>query len=136
MSQGLPVFQAPYYQRGHGLGAVLGILRGAIPFLKPVFKSLGKSALRAGVNVATDVLDGQKVGSSLKRRTVEEVKRRVNQKGSGMRRRRIPVRRPRAKVIPRSRGRKPKAIKRRKPAKKLISTRAFKRQRLHRDIFS
>ena len=41
----VPVFTAHYYQRGHGLGAMLETLRGAIPFLKPVSKSVGKSAL-------------------------------------------------------------------------------------------
>ena len=35
----LPVFRGTYYQKGHGLGGLLGILRTAMPFLKPIMKN-------------------------------------------------------------------------------------------------
>lgn len=52
-------------QRGHGIGGVLSsLLRGATP----IFKSLGKSLLKAGVGVADDVLSGQNIRQSLVKR--------------------------------------------------------------------
>lgn len=53
------------FQRGFGFGGFLsGLFRSALPILK----SVGKSALKTGISVAGDVLEGEKVDSSLKRR--------------------------------------------------------------------
>lgn len=128
MSGNLPVLTGPYYQRGHGLGAVLGMLRGAVPFLKPVLKSVGKSALRTGMNVASDVMAGKKIGQSLKSRATEEVKRKFNQSGRGHRRG--------IKKTIRRRKTKGRGIKRRRKVKCVSRSPSVKRRRIHRDIFS
>jgi hypothetical protein len=72
---GLPAFAGVRYQRGHGLGSIFGNIfskiRGALPWF---FKTVGKHALKTGVNVATDVLEGRKVVESLKDRGLEGLK--------------------------------------------------------------
>lgn len=45
-------------QRGHGIGSFLGgLFRRIIPLLKQGARTVGKEALRSGVNVANDILD-------------------------------------------------------------------------------
>ena len=47
-------------QQGYGLGGLLAKLgRFVLPILKPVAKSIGKQAIRSGVQMAGDILDGQ-----------------------------------------------------------------------------
>lgn len=46
------------YQRGHGIGSFLGgLFRRIIPLLKQGARAVGKEALRAGVTVASDIMD-------------------------------------------------------------------------------
>lgn len=81
-------------QRGHGIGSFLGgLFRRIIPLLKQGARTVGKEALRAGVNVASDVLDSgmhpreafktrlRESGQNLKRKAEEKID--TLMKGSG-----------------------------------------------------
>ena len=77
--RGYPVYAGRRYQRGHGLGSILGgLFKSAVPLLKKGAKALGKEALRTGLNVAADTLEGGNVGESLKRQTKAAGRRVVN----------------------------------------------------------
>jgi len=73
----MPVFVGSRHQQGHGLGSVLGdiIHRFVIPLFKTHGKALARDALRTGVNVVEDVLDGCTLKESVKRRVPEGKKR-------------------------------------------------------------
>ena len=65
----LPAFHGVRVQRGYGLGALLkGLFRAAVPLLKQGAKTVGRTALKTGAQVASDVLQGQNIKSSLKTR--------------------------------------------------------------------
>ena len=75
--QDMRYFSGPAYQRGRGLGGLFGkLFRAAVPIFKhtvtPVLKRgakfVAKEALKTGVGVAGDMLDGQSGLESLKRR--------------------------------------------------------------------
>ena len=73
------------YQKGHGLGNVLGTLfRSALPFLKKTAVSVGKDVLKSGVTVGshalTDIVSGAPVKQSIKRRFVHEGRELVNKR--------------------------------------------------------
>lgn len=71
---GLPYFAGAPSQRGHGLGSIFsGLLRSALPVLKTVGKNVGKSALKAGVTVAGDMIEGRNFENSLRNRAREEI---------------------------------------------------------------
>ena len=62
---GMNVFQGARGQRGHGLGSVLsGLFRSALPMIK----NFGKQALQTGINVATNVVEGNSFKDSLRKR--------------------------------------------------------------------
>jgi len=90
----MPVFVGSRHQRGHGLGSVLGGIfrRFVIPLFKNHGKALARDALRTGVNVVEDVLDGRTLKDSIKRHVPEGIKRSaqslIRQFGSGVRRKR------------------------------------------------
>ena len=68
----LPVFAGSRVQRGHGLGSRFGgLLRSAAPLIKRGAVALGKRALKTGLRVADDVMSGQSVKDSAKRRAKE-----------------------------------------------------------------
>lgn len=76
IGHGLPVFRGGRGQRGHGIGNILGgLFRSAVPLLKKGAKALGKEALRTGMAVAGDVLDGRSLKSSVKTRGLAASKR-------------------------------------------------------------
>ena len=51
IGHGMPVYTGYASQYGHGFGNILGgIVRSAIPFIKPIVKSAGRKLLKAGVN--------------------------------------------------------------------------------------
>ncbi|KAI8511959.1 hypothetical protein Bbelb_110590 [Branchiostoma belcheri] len=85
----LSVYRGRSMQRGYGLGGIFrGLLRSAVPLLKRGAKSVGRHALRSGIDFAQDVLNGRDVKRSAKRRGKELGKRLVsdpNQKGGGRR---------------------------------------------------
>jgi hypothetical protein len=54
--KGYPVFAGRRYQRGHGLGSIFGgLFKAAMPLLKKGAKTLGREALKTGLNIAGDV---------------------------------------------------------------------------------
>lgn len=70
--RGYPVYVGRRYQRGHGLGSILGgLFKSAAPLLKKGAKFLGKEALKTGLNVASDALQGENVGQAIKKRAKE-----------------------------------------------------------------
>ena len=90
------VFRGRRFQRGHGIGGVLkGLFRSAMPLIKKGAKSLGNLALETGAQVAKDVMAGENIKSSVKRRgkqagktLVERAIKNVSQKGNGRKTRR------------------------------------------------
>lgn len=65
----LPAFHGAVVQRGYGLGAIFkGLYRWAIPHLHSGMKAVGQRALKEGMGVADDVLNGQSLGDSLMER--------------------------------------------------------------------
>jgi len=87
----IPVFVGSRYQRGHGLGSVLGGIfrRFIIPLFKTHGKTLALDALRTGMDVADDVLgSGRGFKESVKKRVPQGIKRTaeslIRQSGSGV----------------------------------------------------
>jgi hypothetical protein len=57
------------YQRGGGLGSLFrGIFRVLMPVLKRVGKSVGKQALTTGAQIASDLVAGDSIKASAKKR--------------------------------------------------------------------
>ena len=86
----IPVFIGSQYQRGHGLGSVLGGLfrRFVIPLFRTHGNTLALDALRIGMDVAQDLLaSGCGLKESAKKRVPEGIKRTaqslIRQSGSG-----------------------------------------------------
>ena len=58
----MPYFSGAKYQRGYGLANIFGnIFRGLRSISPNVFKTVGRHALTTGVNIANDMLEGEKV---------------------------------------------------------------------------
>jgi len=101
---GVPVFVGSRGQRGHGIGSVLGgLFRSAVPMLKRGLANFGRHALKAGLDIANDVVEGGNFKESAKRHAVSGLKDFArdtikdisasevlsNQAGSGRRRRTV-----------------------------------------------
>ena len=73
--RGLPHFAGAAYQRGHGLGTMIsGFLRSTMPLLPEQFmKTLKRKALTAGLGVASDVMSGKKLKTSIKERAQQSI---------------------------------------------------------------
>lgn len=72
---GMPIFIGSRNQRGHGLGSVLsGLFRSAAPILKKGLSTLGKSALKTGISIAGDVLEGKNAKESARLRASQGIK--------------------------------------------------------------
>ena len=72
---GFPVFEGSYMQRGSGLGQIFsGLMRSAIPLLKTGVKGLGREALRTGIAVGQDILNGRNMKTATKRRLAQSAK--------------------------------------------------------------
>lgn len=86
---GMPVFAGAKYQRGHGLGSMLsGLFRNIIvPFFKRNAKTMASHAVKTGLNVADDVIQGKSVKESVKQHVPAGIKRTAQnikwQTGSG-----------------------------------------------------
>jgi len=67
---GISTFKGPIYQRGNGLGSIFSSLFRAITplFQSDSVKKIGKALLSTGLNVGSDVLEGKRIGQSLKQR--------------------------------------------------------------------
>ena len=75
---GLPVFIGG--QRGRGIGGIFnGLARMIIPVLKRTGKTVLKEGLRSGVDVLGDIVSGQNVKSSFKKRAKQAGTRLVDQ---------------------------------------------------------
>lgn len=130
------MFAGSYGQKGHGLGSLLsGLFRSAFPMIKRGLSTFGKHALRTGLEIATDVVDGESFGNSARRRVPDGIKRFTstanfsNQSGSG--RRRIIRKRSASK-------RKKKSVKKHtaKKRKRSVKKTTSKKRRRRTDIFS
>jgi len=107
--RGMPIFVGTRYQRGHGLGSILGGLfrRIILPFFKAHGKTIASKAIKTGLQVADDVAQGKSFKESTKRRIpkgIKEVVEKIDlQTGSGAskskRRHRRRRKRPRYKDI-------------------------------------
>ena len=67
--KGYPVFAGRRYQRGHGLGNIFeGLFKAAMPLLKKGAKTLEREALKTGLNIARDVVQGRNIKQAAKSR--------------------------------------------------------------------
>ena len=75
----IPVFVGRRFQRGHGLGSILGgfVRRLVLPFFQTNAKSMLKNAAKTGVEVVGDVVDGRSFVDSVKKRVPTGIKRGV-----------------------------------------------------------
>ncbi|MGI9555416.1 MAG: hypothetical protein ACR2M9_01030 [Cyanophyceae cyanobacterium] len=73
---GLPHFSGAAVQRGHGLGGIFGSLfraavplfKKATPFLKSAAKTVANEAVKSGVDILDDVLDGESIKDAVANR--------------------------------------------------------------------
>ena len=71
----MPAFHGTRIQRGYGLGGILrGMFNWLLPHTKTAAKTMGNEALRTGVGVAQDVMQGQDFQSSIKSRAANSVR--------------------------------------------------------------
>ena len=77
----MPIFDGAKYQRGHGLGNILGgLFRSIIKFIKRNAPMMVNKAMKTGINMAGDVASGVPFKQSIKRQlptlkeAVDEVK--------------------------------------------------------------
>lgn len=64
----MPVYSGARYQRGHGIGNILGgLIRKVVPFIKDNVKTIGKNLLSTGADIAQDMIRGQKFGEAARR---------------------------------------------------------------------
>lgn len=65
----LPSFQGAPFQKGYGIGSVLGgLFRGVLPLLKQGAKTIGKEAITSAALFANDLIDGHRPSSALQTR--------------------------------------------------------------------
>jgi hypothetical protein len=63
---GYPVFVGRRYQRGHVLGSIFGgLFKAAMPLLEKGAKTLGREALKTGLNIAGGVVQGRNCKSAI-----------------------------------------------------------------------
>lgn len=92
---GLEGFAGVPYQRGYGIGNIFrGLFRMLLPLVKSAGKTIGKEALYTGTNIASDMLSGQDIETSVQNRSREAATRLVDkaqshlkQTGQGSRKR-------------------------------------------------
>ncbi len=65
----LPAFHGAPTQRGYGLGSILkGLFRWAVPKVSTAAKAVGRAALKEGVGLAQDIVEGKDWRSSALKR--------------------------------------------------------------------
>ena len=85
----LPGYRGSRYQRGYGIGSLLGSLfRAATPLLKSGAKALVKQGARFGTEVVSDVIEGRNIKEAARERGAQ-VARRVGRKAVGKVRRAV-----------------------------------------------
>lgn len=117
------------YQRGHGIGSILGrFARYVAPMLFNGAKFVGKKLLGTSTKILGDVVTGQDFKTAAKRRANETLDDVRKQYGSGVKRKRTKAKKKKASVTP------SKTIKRIVKAKhKLVKAKTL--TRTPRDIF-
>ena len=82
---GLPVFVGNRFQRGHGIGNVLGgLARMVVPILKRSGRALLKEGVKAGVGVLKDVAGGEGIKASARKRVKQTGSRLLNRVESAL----------------------------------------------------
>lgn len=72
---GLPYYKGVSLQRGSGLGGIFkSMFRMVLPLLKSGVKTVGKQALRSGVDIANDYMQGKDLKVASKQRVKEATK--------------------------------------------------------------
>jgi hypothetical protein len=108
-------FRGSQYQRGGGLGSFFrSIFRAILPVAKTAGKAIGKKALKAGADIASDLVAGRNFKDSLEnhgRRATSELLKNAseNLQGAGLGKRRKPAAKRSIKGVP-----KPKRATRKK----------------------
>lgn len=121
---GLPVFVGARMQRGHGIGSVLGgLFRSAMPLIKKGVSTLGKQALRTGLEFAGDLLQGKTAKEAAVDRSKMAAANLLNKATSYVSR-------------PPPPGTSQRGIKRRTKARSGTSKKTKRRATSHGDIFS
>ena len=70
VGSGLAHYQGVNFQKGYGLGGFFRrMFRAALPFLVRGGQTLGKEVIRTGTQVVSDVLEGQNLKESAKKRS-------------------------------------------------------------------
>ena len=136
----IPAFIGAQRQRGHGIGSVLsGLFRRVLPFLRANARNFATNAIKTGLHVADDVMQGQKFVESLKRRVPDGIKTAAQniswQTGDGLR----VVRRKRSRSVSAQRAttnkKKKKKNKKKTKTKKKKKKKKRKRNTSRSDIF-
>ena len=82
--RGMAAFTGARYQRGHGLGNILcSLTKFAVPFLKKGAKAVGKQAMKMGMNIAQEAMQGQNIKKAAKRHLSQGLTELVTQQGRG-----------------------------------------------------
>ena len=122
VGHGMPFFAGTRIQRGHGLGNIFsGLVRAAMPLVKSGVKALGKQAAKTGMQIAGDVLRGQKPKRAARKRTKQAGQQLLNTALHQF-------------MTPPGEPAKHRGIKRKAPPRQVSSARAAK-QRRSQDIF-
>jgi hypothetical protein len=67
--KGYPVYVGTRYQRGHGLGSIFeSLFKSAVTLLKRGATTLGREALKTGLYLVSDVMEGKNVTQAAKSR--------------------------------------------------------------------
>ena len=83
-SGGLPAFHGVQFQRGYGIGSVLGgLFRSALPLIKQGAKTIGKEAVRGAARFASDLMEGKKASAALENRFKEAGENIIKQTRAG-----------------------------------------------------
>ena len=73
---GLAYYKGSPYQRGYGLGGILGgVMRTIVPMLKSTGKTLLREGLKTGTGILVDAIDGQNIKESASSRLRQSAKR-------------------------------------------------------------
>lgn len=117
---GMPVFIGGRYQRGRGIGNILGgLARMVVPILKRGGRTLLKEGLRTGMDIIGDVAAGRNIKASAKSRSKQSVNRLMNQ----------------ARDTLNSPPGKRQVVKKRKPSKNRSQSNKRSKRRRTNDIF-
>jgi hypothetical protein len=144
---GISTYRGPVYQRGNGIGSVFSSLWKAISPLftgdnvRSALKSAGTQALKTGLAVGSDVMQGRNLGESLKARAGETGRELLGAAadelrglaGNGRRRRRAPKRK---STLTNSKPKKRrKSARRKKKSKSKPKKTKRKKSKKRRNIF-